>query len=328
MRPGLCTDFAKNKISEEDNLALVEAFSAEEVKRAIDACNSSKSPGPNGFNFGFFKRFWGMLKDDIMRLLEEFHQHGRLVSGLNTSFMVLIPKKVEAEDLQDYMPISLIEGVYKMISKILANRLSKVLEPIILENQSAFVGGRQLIDSVVTLNEIIEEMKAKKKKAMLYKIDFAKAYDSVEWGYLREIMERFNFNSRWIQWVMECVTSAHASVLVNGSPSGNFKMERGLRQGDPLSPFLFLLAAEEISLMMNMAVESELFKPVEVGRDKIQILHLQFADDTLFVRDANEGNILFLKRFLTILELALGLRINRNKCNIYGINLEENWVEQ
>lgn len=153
------------------------------------------------------------------------------------------------------------------------------MEPIILEYQSAFVGGRQLIDNVVTLNELIEDMKAKKKRGFLYKIDFANAYDSVEWGYLREIMERFNFSSMWIQWVIECVTSAHASVLVNGSSSRNFKMDKVLRGEDSLSPFLFLLAVEGISLMMNKTVEIGLFKPVEVGRDRIRIFHLQFADD-------------------------------------------------
>lgn len=103
-------------------------------------------------------------------------------------------------------------------------------------------------------------------KGFVFKIDFAKAYDSVDWGYLRSLMHGFNFNAKWIKWVMECVTSAHASVLVNGSPSREFRLQRGLRQGDPLSPFLFLLAAEGLSIMMSNAVERRLFGPVEVGK--------------------------------------------------------------
>lgn len=127
---------------------------------------------------------------------------------------------------------------------------------------------------------------------------------------------------------MECVRSAHVSVLVNGSPTGNFQMERGLRQGDPLSPFLFVLAAEGISLMMEKAAEMGLFKPMEVGRRRIEISHLQFVDDTLFLGDALEGNILFLKILLILLELVSGLKINTNKCNVYGINTDEEWLEQ
>lgn len=212
-RPNLRSDFASRKFSEEDNQLLVEAFSEEEVKNAIDMCDSSKSPGPDGSNFGFFKRYWNLLDENFMRLMREFHQHGRLVQGLNNSFIVLIPKKEEAEELQDYRPISLIGGIYKVISKVLAIRLSKVLESIISENQSAFIGGSQLIDTVVTLNEVIEDTKEKKKKGMFYKIDFTKAYDSVEWGFLEELMERFNFNQRWIKWMIECVSSAHIYVV-------------------------------------------------------------------------------------------------------------------
>lgn len=282
IRPSFGRDFGGSKIFKEDNQMLIAPVSEEEVWKAIKSCESSKSPGPDGFNFCFYKNFWEMYKGDFMRFMGEFHRNRRLAKGLNPSFTVLIRKKEEAFDLQDYRPISLIGRVYKILAKVLANRLSKVLGSIISENQSAFIEGRQLVDSVVSLIEAMEDAKAKKTRSMLFKIDFEKAYDSVDWVYLRETMEKMNFCSTWIDWMMECVSSAQASVLVNGRPSDNLNLERVLRQGDPLSPFLFLLAAEGISRLLKKVVEVGHFKPMEVGRDKVCLSHLQYADDTLF----------------------------------------------
>lgn len=206
-----------------------------------------------------------------MRLMTEFHSHGKLVKCLNPSFIVLIPKREDTSDLNDFRPISLISGVYKIITKLLCKRLSRVLESIISEQQSTFIGGRQILDSVVILNETIEDIKKKKRKtsSLLFKIYFAKAYDSVDWGYLEMLMESFNFDNKWIGCIMECVSLAQASVLVNGSPSGEFSLGRGLRQGDLLSPFLFLIAAEGLNILVSKAVNQDLFAPAEVGKDKV-----------------------------------------------------------
>lgn len=180
---------------------------------------------------------------------------------------MLIPKKGEAFELSDFRPISLIGGVYKIISKVLSIRLNKVLKTIISDNQSAFIRGKQLLDSVVTLNEVIEDTKLIKKKCIKFKIDFMKAYDSVEWSYLESLMERFAFDAKWIKWMMKCVSSAQASVLVNGSSSGMFNLEKELRQGDPLSAFMYLIVVEGMSILMSRVVENGLYTLVEVGRD-------------------------------------------------------------
>lgn len=291
VRPRLGREFGGRNVSEDENQLLLSPFSEEEVLKAVNSCDSAKSRGPDGFNFSFFKKFWDVIKAELMRFLGEFYCNGRIVNGLNTSFVVLIPKKEETQNVHDYRPISLIGGAYKILSKVLANRLSKIVGSIILENQSAFIAGRQMLDSVVSLNEAMDNAKVKKAKCMMFKIDFAKAYDTMDWGYLKEIMECLDFNKTWIEWIMECVSSAQASVLVNGSPSGNFKLGRGLRQGDPLSPFLFSIAAKGISRLMNKAVENGSFTPMEVGRDMIRLSHLQFVDDTLFVGASTEENL-------------------------------------
>lgn len=204
---------------------LVAPFTENEVKEAVWSCDGSKSPGPDGLNFKFLKEFWEMVKGDFMGMLRDFHMNGKLVRGFNPSFIVIIPKKEDAVSLNDYRPISLIESAYKVLSKLLARRLSKVVEGIISDCQSAFVGNRHILDGVVVLNEAVEEAKKKMIERIFLKIDFVKAYDSVDWEYLDLMMEQFNFCSKWRSWIKECISSACATILVNGSPTNEFKLE-------------------------------------------------------------------------------------------------------
>lgn len=121
------------------------------------------------------------------------------------------------------------------------------------------------------LNEVIEEARRNNKSRIFFKVDFAKAYDSVDRNYLLDMMERMNFPKKWVDWMESCISTASANVLVNGSPSGEFRMERGLRQGDPLSPFQFLVAAEGLNLLFKRAVKAGLKREITVGRDKVEI---------------------------------------------------------
>ncbi|GAU21330.1 hypothetical protein TSUD_372250 [Trifolium subterraneum] len=137
--------------------------------------------------------------------------------------------------------------------------LSKVIGSVISDNQSDFVQGRQILDGIIIANEVVDEAKSKKKELLMFKVDFEKAYDSVEWSYLLFVMHKMNFPLKWRRWISECIRSASTSVLVNGSPTEEFFFERGLRQGDPLSPFLFLIAAEGLQAMLKASVHAALF---------------------------------------------------------------------
>ncbi|GLT25058.1 hypothetical protein SLA2020_002120 [Shorea laevis] len=262
------------RITEEQKEWLERPFTVEEIEEGLNSCEGHKAPGPDGYNFNFIKFVWDTLKDDFVEFFREFHQRGRLVKGLNSSFLTLIPKKMNPLELKDFRPISLIGCIYKLLAKVLANRLKNVMSNIISDTQSAFLGGRQLVDSVLTLNEVVDEARRRKQQAFVFKADFEKAYDCVDWSFLDWMMDRFGFGSRWRGWIKECLSTARVSILVNGSPTMEFQMGRGLRQGDPLSPFLFLMIGEGLHGLVKKAEMEGLLHGIEIGKRGLLVLLL------------------------------------------------------
>ena len=235
-RPGV-GNLTFKTLSHVDGGGLVKPFSVDEVKVTVWDCDSFKSPGSDDVNFGFIKEFWQILKDDITRLITEFHWNGKLARGINTTFITLIPKVESPQKLNDFRPISLVGCLYKILAKVLANMLRLVVGKVISETQLAFVKDRQILDGVLIANEVVDEARKLKKELLLFKVDFEKAYDYVDWKYLDEVIIRMSFSILWRKWIKECVSTATTSVLVNGNRTDEFPLVRGLRQGDPLSPF-------------------------------------------------------------------------------------------
>ncbi|GKV09632.1 hypothetical protein SLEP1_g21103 [Rubroshorea leprosula] len=316
------------QVSQADNELLTRVFSEEEVKEAVWDCDSSKSSGPDGFNFRFIKEMWEDIKKEVVAFIQEFHKHGRIVRGANASFLVLIPKTENPQRIEEYRPISLIGVMYKILAKLLANRLRKVLPKVIGEQQMAFIGGRQLVDGVIIANEVIDGVKRKRKNCFIFKVDFEKAYDKVCWEFLDYMMMRLGFNETWRKWIMECLRSSSVSVLINGSPTCQFSVSKGIRQGDPLSPFLFLIVAEGLNGLMASAVDKGTYKGVRVGNEGVMVSHLQFADDTVFFGEASEDNISAVKAIMRTFELASGLKINFGKSHLMGVGVEERWLTE
>ncbi|GJZ07488.1 RNA-directed DNA polymerase, eukaryota, reverse transcriptase zinc-binding domain protein [Tanacetum coccineum] len=162
----------------------------EEIKKAVWDCGVDKSPGPDGFTFGFYRRYWTFLENDVVEAVLYFFNHGQFPKGSNSSFITLIPKTQEAKMMKDFRPITLIRSLYKIIAKILANRLVVVLEDLVSDVQSAFMAKRQILDGLFILNELFQWCKMKKKHTMIFKVDFEKAYDSVRWDYLDDVLKR------------------------------------------------------------------------------------------------------------------------------------------
>jgi hypothetical protein len=213
----------------------------------------NKLPGPDDFTAGFYQKHWSMVKDDICHAVLTFLNGGDMPEIVNNIVLVLIPKVKNLEEVTQFRPIALCNVLYKICSKVISNRLCGILDDIITEEQSAFAPGRLITDNALIAYESIHYLKHKKGKsgACAVKIDMAKAYDRVEWQYLRSIMLHLGFKEAWVSLIMKCVESVTFSFRVNGHFSVAFKPTRDIKQGDPISPYLFLLCAEGLSCMLK-----------------------------------------------------------------------------
>nr|GEX40367.1 RNA-directed DNA polymerase, eukaryota [Tanacetum cinerariifolium] len=198
-----------------------------------------------------------------------------------------------------FRPISLVGSIYKIIAKILANRLCVVLPYLISDVQSAFVANRQILDGPFILNELLSWCKFKKLNGMIFKVDFEKAFDSVKWDYLDETLKAFGFGSKWRNWISSCLNNA----LINGSPTLEFQFHKGLKQGDPISPFLFILIMETLHLTFKRVLNAGLYKGISL-KDSFMIYHLFYADDVVFI----------------------GVKINLHKSKLMGTGVSSNVV--
>nr|GEY33496.1 putative RNA-directed DNA polymerase, eukaryota, reverse transcriptase zinc-binding domain protein [Tanacetum cinerariifolium] len=232
------------QISLNQQMDLESKVSNDEIKRVVWDCGTDKAPGPDGFTFGFYRRFWYRIDNDVYVAVKHFFICGEIPKGCNSSFIALIPKIPDANLVKYFRPISLIRSLYKIIAKILANRLVGVLGDIVNEVQSAFVVDRQILDGPLILNEVIQWCKSKKKQSLVFKVDFEKAYDSVRWDFLDDILGKFCFGEKWCRWIQSCLKSSRGSIIINGSRTKEFQFFKGIKQGDPLSPFLFILIME------------------------------------------------------------------------------------
>ncbi|RVW67401.1 LINE-1 reverse transcriptase-like [Vitis vinifera] len=218
-----------DQISQQEAETLERPFSEEEIYVALMEMNGDKAP--------------------------DFYDHSSFLKSLNNTFLVLIPKKSGAEDLRDFRPISLLGGLYKLLAKVLANRLKKVVGKVVSTSQNAFVKGRQILDASLIANEVIDTWQKQKEKGIICKLDIEKAYDSINWKFLVKVLQKMGFGSKWMGWMWSCLSLAKFSVLVNGVPAGFFPSTKGLRQGDPLSPYLFIMGMEVLDVLIRRAVE-------------------------------------------------------------------------
>ncbi|GKC12731.1 RNA-directed DNA polymerase, eukaryota [Tanacetum coccineum] len=325
VRPIIIMDFPRQLTSIQQTDIEAEV-SIKEIKRAVWDYGIDKSLGPDGFTFGFYRRFWKLIEKDMVAAVKHFFQSGSIPKGCNSSFIALIPKIPDAKMVKDFRPISFIGSLYKIIVKIMANCIVMVLGDIVTEVQSAFVTDKQILDGPFILNELLQWCKVKKKQSFIFKVDFEKAYDSVRWDYLDDVLRKFSFGERWCGWIQDCLRSSWGSVIVNGSPTEEFQFYKGLKQGDPLSPFLFILIMKSLHISFQRVVDVGKFKGIEID-SSMQISHMFYADDAVFMGQWSNSNIDTIVNVLKCFHRASGLSINMNKSRIMGIAVNEERVE-
>ena len=183
-------------IEEEERLSLEKEFTKEEVIQVLREMEGDKAPDPDGFIMAFFQKCWSVVEKDVMDVFDYFHQHSVFERSMNASFLTLIPKKCNAVNIKDFCPISLVDSVYKLLSKVLANKLRAVLNNLISETQNLF-GGRQILDLVLIANECLESRLKSRLPSVVCKLDIEKAYDHVNWESLFYLLDRTGFGLKW-----------------------------------------------------------------------------------------------------------------------------------
>ena len=212
--------------------------------------------------------------------------------------------------------------MYKILAKVLANRLRVVLDQLIFETQNSFVGGRQILDSVLIANKCVDSRRKSRVPGVICKLDIEKVYDHVNWEALLDLLNRMGFGVKWCKWIRTCISTVQFSVLINGSPANFFGNSRGLRQGDPLSPMLFLILMEVFSRMLRRVERAGLIHGFKVAgkRDGGEsVSHLLFVDDTILFCDTDVEQILHIRLLLLSFQVVTGLKVNVHKCEMVPI---------
>ena len=290
-------------ISDHMNSELTQPVKDKEIKDALFPMNPTRAPGPDGMTPLFFQTFWHIVKKDIIKATKSFFHSSHMLKAMNHTNISLIPKGEHPTEVKQFRPISLCNVLYKIISKILANRLKIFLGKCISTNQAAFVLGRQILDNVIISHEYMHYLKNKREGShgfMALKLDMSKTYDRVEWEYLKAIMVKMDFCGTWITWIMECISTASFSFNINGEPTGYVIPSRGIRQGDPLSPYLFLLVSQGFSHLLDQAQRSKRLTGMRISRSGPSITHLFFADDWLIFCKADKRQVEEVSRILKI----------------------------
>ena len=248
-----------------------------------------KALGPDGIPLICFQHYWDSIGDDIVKVVIFCLNSKEVLSCLNHTYITLIPKVKSPKFISKFRPIALCNVLYKLVSKVLANKLKKLLPQIISESQSAFQPDKTISDNILVVFETLHHMKMKKVGKVGHvalKLDMSKAYDSLEWDFLKKIMGKMGFHPTWIGWIMECIQSVTYSILVNGEPKGHIIPSKGIWQGDHLSPYLFLLCLEGLNELIQHAVDGGQIEGFSLCCSCPKICHLFFANDSLlFCRD-------------------------------------------
>ncbi|XP_073149154.1 uncharacterized protein [Henckelia pumila] len=297
-------------ISEEEDHSFAAAASLEEVRAVVFSIPRDSVAGPDGFSSVFFQSCWDFVQHDVMDAVLDFFRGSLMPQGFTATTITLIPKVEGAQAWTDFRPISLCNVSNKIISKLLYSRLRSVVGRLVSQSQSGFVPGQMIADNILLAHELTHSLNLPARGGnVILKLDMAKAYHRVQWSFLLDVLRWFGFSEQVVRMVRACISFCKFSVNVNGTPAGFFASSRGLRQGDPLSPLLFILGADYLSRGLDRLFLQHADLRYRSGCD-LPISHLAYADDVIIFANGGSHGLQRLKDFLAHYENCSGQLVN------------------
>ncbi|XP_042965908.1 uncharacterized protein LOC122299590 [Carya illinoinensis] len=305
-------------ILEEENDSLLKFPSIQEVKEAMFSIPVDSSPGPDGFGSGFYRVCWDLVEADVVAAVRDMYSGVPMPRFYSASYIALIPKMQQPTGFDKFRPISLCSVIYKVFAKILVRRMSPILSRIISPEQGAFLPGRSIFENITLAQEMIHMINRKVRGGnVLIKVDIAKAYDSLDWDFLLHVMTSFGFSTRFCELIRQCISTPWFSMVMNGSAKGFFPSGRGLRQGDPLSPYLFILVQETLSRLIKHNFEMEKIAPYSHPRGTPLISHLFYADDIVVFANGGRASLQAISDVFALYESWWGKVVSKEKSSIF-----------
>ena len=310
------------RIKEEEIMGICKQVENEEIRAALFQMGGLKAPGPDGLNALFYQSQWNRVGTSVCDFIKRVWREPKNVRDINNTLLVLIPKKDKPDEVTDLRPISLCNVIYKILTKVIANRLKWIMPKIISPNQSSFVPGRHSSDNIIVAQEVIHSMRSMKhgKGFMAIKIDLEKAYDRLNWQFLKRCLFELNLSNHLVNLIHECVSSPTLQLLWNGDLSEIFESGRGVRQGDPLSPYLFVICMEKLAHLIKERVDNRGWRPIKLCRDGPELSHLFFADDIILFSEASLEQAHELRSCLDQFCASSGLKVNDRKTRVFFSN--------
>ena len=301
--------------------------SSEEIKTLFFKLNPNKAPGPDGLTSGFFKGAWSIIGDETITSVKQFFSSCFLPASANATILTLVPKFPGATKISNFRPVSCLNTVYKVISRLLVKRLKPILPQLILPSQTAFVKDRLLLENTTLAGELINGYHRNKgTKKITIKVDIAKALDTISWVFLFSCLHGLGVPSLFLAWLRVCICTTSFMVGYNGTVNGFFKGRRGLRQGDPLSPYLFVIAMNCLSHMLNRAAAEQRVK-FHAKCEKVKLTHLSFTDDLLIFIDGSLHSVQQVLQVLREFENKSGLAVSLQKTSFFASGVEQPEIE-